>query len=222
MNNPDDLARTPLLDQDGALVEPASVPVELLHRLVESIPFPLYVIDVKTYIVVLANKAARTGSPRGPVTCHVLAHRRDEPCHRPGHPCPLAIVRATKTHAVVEHVHFDERGEARDVEVRAFPILDGSGEVTQVIEYSVDITDRKRLQREREETIGRLNAALAEVKTLRGLLPICANCNRIRDESEVWVRFEAYISAHTDADFTHSICPDCRKKLYGDLGSRKK
>jgi hypothetical protein len=55
------------------------------------------------------------------------------------------------------------------------------------------------------------------VKTLSGLLPICASCKKIRDDSGYWTQVEVYVRDHTEADFTHSICPECAKKLYPDI-----
>ncbi|MBF0118712.1 MAG: GAF domain-containing protein [Desulfobacterales bacterium] len=66
-----------------------------------------------------------------------------------------------------------------------------------------------------------LQEALSHVKTLRGLLPICANCKKIRDEKGYWNKVESYIKDHTDADFTHGICPECIKKLYPELSQFK-
>jgi hypothetical protein len=62
-----------------------------------------------------------------------------------------------------------------------------------------------------------LENALAEVKTLSGLLPICASCQKIRNDKGYWDRIETYIQAHTEATFSHSLCPDCARKLYPDL-----
>jgi hypothetical protein len=62
-----------------------------------------------------------------------------------------------------------------------------------------------------------LIAALAQVKQLSGLLPICASCKKVRDDKGYWRGIEDYISAHSEADFSHSLCPDCMKKLYPDL-----
>lgn len=62
-----------------------------------------------------------------------------------------------------------------------------------------------------------LSAALGEVKTLSGLLPMCANCRKLRDDKGYWSELETYITRHTDAQFSHGICPDCMKALYPDL-----
>jgi PAS domain S-box-containing protein len=80
-----------------------------------------------------------------------------------------------------------------------------------------DITERKRAEQERERLIEALQEALANIKTLRGLLPICASCKKIRDDSGYWSQIEAYVQAHSDAVFSHGICPDCVRQLYGDM-----
>ena len=82
-----------------------------------------------------------------------------------------------------------------------------------------DITERKQLETEREELIETLQSTLAQVNTLEGLLPICANCKKIRDEQGDWHQIELYIHEHTEADFSHGICPDCKMKLYPGLYS---
>jgi len=75
----------------------------------------------------------------------------------------------------------------------------------------------KSIEEERERLIFDLQRALAKVKTLSGLLPICSACKKIRDDKGYWNQMEAYIRDHSDADFTHSICPECAKKLYGNI-----
>lgn len=60
-----------------------------------------------------------------------------------------------------------------------------------------------------------LQKALAEVKTLSGLLPICSNCHKIRDDSGYWDQVESYVERHSDVQFSHSLCPECQEKLYG-------
>lgn len=75
----------------------------------------------------------------------------------------------------------------------------------------------RRLSREeksRESVIRELQAALSKVKTLSGLLPICAACKKVRDDQGYWQQIENYISAHSEADFTHGICPECARRLY--------
>jgi PAS domain S-box-containing protein len=80
-----------------------------------------------------------------------------------------------------------------------------------------DITERKRAEEERKKLIGELRASLAEVKTLSGLLPICASCKKIRDDKGYWNRIESYITDHSEAEFSHGICPACAEKLYPEV-----
>jgi len=77
-----------------------------------------------------------------------------------------------------------------------------------------DISERKSAECERERLIEELQEALTKVKTLSGLLPICASCKKIRNETGQWQSLELYIRNHTEADFSHGICPECRSKLY--------
>jgi PAS domain S-box-containing protein len=93
-------------------------------------------------------------------------------------------------------------------------ILNDDGTLDFIIVTGIDITALKRAEREKEKLILDLQAALTKVKTLKGLLPICANCKKIRDDHGYWQRVEEYIRDHSDAEFSHGICPECAKRLY--------
>jgi PAS domain S-box-containing protein len=315
---------------------------EFLNLVLESLSHPFYVIDVENYSVTLANSAAQMEHLTGRSTCYALTHKRDRPCHSAEHPCPLEIIKRTQKPVVVEHIHFNKDGQPRNVEVHAYPIFDNHGKLSQMIEYSLDITDRKRMEaalkdsemkfrsvtqsaidaiissdktgnivfwnpaaekmfgyaeneiigqpltvlmpehlraahlkgvanhlaagesriiektvevvglkkdgmefpielsisswqasneifftgiirdiserkqieNERDQLIADLQRSLAEVKTLSGLLPICSSCKKIRDDKGYWNQIEGYIHKHSDATFSHGICPECTKKLY--------
>jgi hypothetical protein len=79
---------------------------------------------------------------------------------------------------------------------------------------SQDITERKTAENDRIHLINELQQALNEVETLRGLLPICAGCKKIRDDQGYWNHIEIYFSKHASLDFTHTLCPDCVKQFY--------
>ena len=83
-----------------------------------------------------------------------------------------------------------------------------------------DITERKLAEMERERLFDELKQALDNIKTLGGLLPICSNCKKIRDDSGYWKQLESYISEHSDAVFSHSLCPDCARLLYPEVYDR--
>ena len=76
---------------------------------------------------------------------------------------------------------------------------------------------RERLLIEKQSLIDELQEALTNIRTLSGLIPICASCKNIRDDKGYWNRIESYLHEHSEAQFSHSICPDCSKKLYPDL-----
>jgi hypothetical protein len=80
-----------------------------------------------------------------------------------------------------------------------------------------DISERKAVEREREELIEELRQALARVRSLAGLLPICSSCKKIRDAGGKWNMLESYIETHSLAHFTHSFCPDCARRLYPEI-----
>ena len=85
-------------------------------------------------------------------------------------------------------------------------------------QLKVQIEERKKTEKEKEKLIIELKKALGEVKALGGLLPICASCKKIRDDKGYWNQLEDYIQKHSDAEFSHSVCPDCAKVLYPELG----
>jgi signal transduction histidine kinase len=121
---------------------------EFFHHVLESLTHPFYVLDANNYTVIMANSAARLGNLSSRPTCYALTHRRETPCDAIEHTCPLQIVKQTKQPFTVEHVHYDKDGNPRDMEVHAYPIFDEQGNVAQMIEYSLDITERKKLEKE--------------------------------------------------------------------------
>lgn len=84
-------------------------------------------------------------------------------------------------------------------------------------EIKIEMENRKRAEIEKDKLIIELKEALDKVNTLRGLLPICSSCKKIRDDKGYWNQLEAYIQTHSKAEFSHSICPDCVKKLYPNI-----
>jgi PAS domain S-box-containing protein len=112
-------------------------------------------------------------------------------------------------------------GSYRYLESNAVPILDSAGIVKGFQGSDRDITDRKQLEEEREKLISELQRALSKIKTLSGLLPICSSCKKIRDDKGYWTQIESYITNHSEAEFSHGICPDCFKKLYSEFLEEK-
>ena len=141
---------------------------EFLDLVLESLPHPFYVIDVSDYTIKVANSAAHIGRLSKGATCHALTHKSDRPCGSEGHPCPLDEIKKTKQSTRVEHVHHDKDGNPINVEVHAYPIFDSEGNVNQMIEHCMDITERKQAEEKLKEYSERLEEKVDErTKELR-------------------------------------------------------
>jgi PAS domain S-box-containing protein len=115
-----------------------------------------------------------------------------------------------------ETVRRRKDGREVDVSLTISPIMDETGKIIGVSKIARDITERQRAREERDRVICDLVDALTQVKTLQGLLPICASCKKIRSDEGYWEHIENYIQEHSEASFTHGICPACLENLYGD------
>ena len=105
---------------------------------------------------------------------------------------------------------FENRYLCKDGSFRWFR-WNAAPDSTEKVIYSVarDVTEAKQAEEEREKLVRELQTALAEVKTLQAILPICSYCRKIRDDGNYWHNVEDYISEHTTSMFTHSNCPSC-------------
>jgi len=143
--------------------------------------------------------------------------------HRPGpvcqtEDCPIQKISSRSTDSYTCESRKEEPGKpTRTFIVTATPYFDENGKQVGIIENFHDITVRRELEDERERLISKLNSALSEVKKLSGFLPICAKCKKVRDDKGYWQQVESYISQHSEAEFSHSICPDCAAKYYSKL-----
>ncbi len=97
------------------------------------------------------------------------------------------------------------------------PIFNSEGVCLGYRSSARDFTERKRAQQEREKLIHEREEALAKVKTLHGLLPICSSCKKVRNDAGYWEQIESYVRNHSDAEFSHGMCPECMKQLYPDF-----
>jgi PAS domain S-box-containing protein len=118
-------------------------------------------------------------------------------------------------HAVFKRENVRKDGSVVPIEVSVKIISrEGKGIVQAFVR---DITERKKADKEREHLISELQKALSNVKKMSGLLPICASCKKIRDDRGYWNQVEKYVSDHSEAQFSHGICPECTKMLYPDI-----
>jgi PAS domain S-box-containing protein len=138
--------------------------------------------------------------------CYEIAHARSDPCYSHGISCPVKEVFKTQRPTRVIHKHHLPGGETTVEEVLASPFRDGSGRVQFVIEELKDVSELLKA-REVIEQLG------SELKTLRGILSICASCKRIKNDAGGWDSFEEFVRDRSEAAFSHGICPDCIDKV---------
>ncbi|MDM8526859.1 PAS domain S-box protein [Anaerolineales bacterium HSG24] len=139
---------------------------QFLHTILEALPVPFYVINVADYSVETTNYAARPLGITENSACYSVIHKRDSPCNSADYPCPLAIVHNTKKLVVVEHLHYSTTGEPINVEVYGYPILNEAGDVVQMIEYSIDITECKKAQLDLQQAYDNLKLRVDELEAL--------------------------------------------------------
>jgi len=120
-----------------------------------------------------------------------------------------------------EECVIDKEGQKHYLLTTKLPLRDENNKIIGLAGIGRDITERKQAEEDREKVITELQDALADVKLLSGLVPICASCKKIRDDQGYWTQIESYIQDRSDAKFSHSICPDCAAKLYPGYNIKK-
>ena len=132
--------------------------------IIEAIPSPFSVVDTDTYQVLMANQAAKGENYFPGITCHALSHHTEEPCDSPEHHFPLAEIRKTGKPVRMEHIHFDREGNEQFVEVHGYPITDASGRVSRMIEFCLDVTERKKIRLQLEKVVTALEKSNKELQ----------------------------------------------------------
>ena len=123
-----------------------------LKNILESLTQPFYVINANDYTVIMSNSAANFGNLTENTKCYELTHNRKTPCDSYGDKCPIKEIIKSKKSFVVEHIHSTGDGKVRHFEVHGYPIFDSDGNITQIIEYTIDITERKQAERKLKKT----------------------------------------------------------------------
>jgi transcriptional regulator with PAS, ATPase and Fis domain len=113
-------------------------------------------------------------------------------------------------------------GKKRYLIFDASPIYSQDGKLLGVVETLQDITVLKQMEEEKERLNCELREALNQIKTLSGLIPICAACKKIRDDKGYWNQLEQYLEEHSDAEFSHGLCPECFQEYFPEAAKAKK
>jgi signal transduction histidine kinase len=139
---------------------------QLLEITLESLTHPFYVVNADNYIIEIANSAAGMSEKTADAKCYELTHKIGKPCSGTKHLCPLKEVKKSKKAVTVEHIHYSVDGKKMNVEVHGFPVLDKEGNVTLMITYYLDITERKQLDQMKDEFIGLVSHELRSPLTV--------------------------------------------------------
>lgn len=211
------------MDEKDSTAASVEVPLDLLPQILEALPVGVWIMD-RTGCITHGNPAGRRvwGGARyvGPAEFGEYKGWWAETGRRIA-PDEWAAARAitkgeTSLDEVIDIECFD--GSRKTILNSALPLRNPAGGIVGAIIINQDITDRRRSELERDRLMKQLQAAIAQVHTLSGLLPICAGCKKIRDETGRWLSIEAYVEGRSTVQFSHGICPDCQTRLYPGMG----
>ncbi len=181
------------------------------HGIVDSIGYPMSIQDTDFKVLYQNKKAKETIGDHVGEHCYQAFEKTEDICED----CPLALsLKDGKVHTI-ERV---SPALEKDLfaEITSSAVKNSSGQIIAGIEIIKDISVRKRMEKERERLIFELTDALARVKVLHGLLPVCASCYKIRNDQGYWSQVDVYIREHSEAEITHGLCPECERKHFPD------
>jgi len=121
-----------------------------------------------------------------------------------------------------ENANLHKDGRLVVLETSGLPFFDSAGKFRGYRGIDRDITGRKKIEQDRERLITELKESIANVKTLSGMLPICADCKKIRSDKGYWEEVASYITKHSDVLFSHGLCPVCAEKAMKELEEFKR
>jgi PAS domain S-box-containing protein len=186
------------------------------HRILNALDKPVLVIDRAYHIIAANNAAIRTfclslndiiGKE-----CFKVTHKTEIPCWSTGMECPVKLAFETRERTKVINQHM-YAGRTVIEEVTAVPMIDDHGDIDYVVEELNDVTELVHSKEIAEHLKN-------ELKILRGIIPICASCKKVRDDAGYWQQIESYLSSRSNAEFSHAICPECFKKLYPEIAKK--
>ncbi|CAB1080348.1 putative PAS/PAC sensor protein [Olavius algarvensis Delta 1 endosymbiont] len=140
-------------------------------------------------------------------------------------PYSVAISRMAMAQKVINSgkpLRFQDERAGRFYDNNIYPVFNEDGNIKALAIFAKDVTETRQAEEALVLERDRLQAALAKIKKLSGMLPICASCKKIRDDKGYWNQIESYIHEHSDAQFSHGICPQCADELYSDFVFGKK
>ena len=179
----------------------------------ESIPTAVFLLDDKRCIIHMNYAGAQMIDPEAKSGGHYYS-QPEERILFPWLEDELCRFRETGEEEECEYLVELPDGDERHVLAHFRLMQDISFKYPGIVVILQDITERKKAEKEKEELIKELQVALEEIKSLKGIIPICMYCKGIRDDKGAWNKLEQYITEHSEAQFSHGICEECLKKFY--------
>jgi PAS domain S-box-containing protein len=193
------------------ILSEAKQKLDLLHAMIAATPDAVFIKDKEgRYLFVNPEAAYIIGKPVEDIVGKISSDF-----------FPLAAAQAmidddNAVMASASSISYEEQSVLPDPSkcllVTKGPMYNDQGEVDGIFIVARDITEIKQLQKENAEKVAQLETALANVRQLEGIIPICMHCKKIRDDEKSWHQLEKYISSHSEARFSHGICPECYDK----------
>jgi PAS domain S-box-containing protein len=193
--------------------------VRMLSHAMMSINDCVYITDTNENIVFINKAFSRT---YGYKTREILNQKSTLLWQDPSEMELASNIKILQEGCEIKITHRRKNGQEFPVSLTRSVIKDEKDMEIAIVSVARDITESKRAEEEREKLIHELQDALAKVRTLSGLLPICSSCKKIRDDKGYWNQIEGYIQEHSDAEFSHSLCPECATRLFPDLFEEEK
>ena len=182
-----------------------------LKKVLDTVDAMIYVADIETYEILHTNRYVKKHFG------NIIGKKCWEAIQEQKVPCPFCKYREIyengkiRREAHVWQVQNRRNGEWYECRDQGIQWVDGRAARIQV---ATNISERKKIEEEREKLINELQSALSEIKVLRGILPICSFCKNIRNDEGYYEQIEAYIHKHSGVDFSHTVCPTCMKEHY--------
>jgi PAS domain S-box-containing protein len=194
-----------------------------LNNIIESLTHPFYVINVDDYSIEMANSASSFGTLTKDSKCYELTHKTNNPCNGE-HPCPLNLIKKNKKACTVEHIHYDENGIPRNIEIFGYPIFDKEGNVIQMIEYAIDVTERRQAEKKLKESEEKFSKAFHSSPSLMAITRM--KDGYFIDVNDTYTQVLGYcreeLIGHTSMELNLWVNPEQRSELTRRLKEYKK
>jgi PAS domain S-box-containing protein len=185
--------------------------------LLETLPNPFFYKDTQgRYLRCNQALAEMLGLPRERIIGRTVFDVAPEDLAQQNHDKDLELIKSPGKQTHESRILSPHCQKVHHVIFHKSTVTDDTGRVQGIMGVVFDVSDLKEAEAEKNKLIRELETALAEIKTLGGMLPICSACKKIRDDQGYWQQLETYIETHSQALFSHSICPSCSRDLYGD------